>query len=214
MPSLRARAHVPFARRVVLRIILNHIALAFRRARPFQKRRALRQDGLERIDLLLADPPRAVAHRRELDAGERARVRAQVPARDQVAARGAVEDLRGGWQRQVQVRWHVQVQVEVLLERGRVVGRGVLRFVGEQLVVVGGGGRDHQEGQRLAGARGREGRLLAVLQVVGVDAAHAEEQVGVMVAGHGEGWVQMLDTEPVKRNTMAFDCDGKSITRV
>ena len=186
VPTLRARAHVTLARRVLLRVVLNHAALLRRDARVLQERRALRQDRLKGIDLLLAHVAVPAADGRELDAGERARLGPQVPARDQVAARRLVEDLRGGGQRQVELRRQVQVQVEVLLGRVRVVrGRG-LRVEFVVVVVVGRGRGHHQQGERLR-AVGVERVFVPVLQVVGVDAADAETGRGHRVGASWRG---------------------------
>jgi hypothetical protein len=52
-------------------------------------------------------------------------------------------------------------------------------------VVVGGGGRDHQEGERL-GAGGREAFLFALLDMVCVDAIDGIQQLRVLRFGQPE----------------------------
>lgn len=178
-PRVRLAGHVVGG--VVRRQVLRDLALARRRGRALFAARlgrrgaleeggALRQDGLKRVDVLL--DALAALDAGELDARESAAVRAQVPARDEVAARRLVVDLRGGGQREVQLGRQVQVQVKVLLGVGAV---GVEGRVGK-----GGRGRHHEQRQRLR-AGGRQRLLLAVGDVVGRDVLDGVEELWVLV---------------------------------
>lgn len=88
-------------------------ARGFRRRRPLEEGRALRDDGLKGIDVLLRP---ALPNSRELYPCESPPLGAQVPCpRDEVAARRLEVYLRRRREGEVKFGREVQVQVEVLL---------------------------------------------------------------------------------------------------
>ncbi len=170
---------ISFARSVVRRIVSSLFALA--RAggcRAFEKSGTLSQDRLERVHILLRNVPLAFAKRRKLDSGESTRVGTEIPSWNEVAAGRLMVYLRRCGERQVQLRRQMKVKIEVLF------GHFVLRSHGRQ-VRERRRGRDHQQRQRLRAGRG-EGRLVAVLHMVGFDAGDCVEQSGLVVACHGD----------------------------
>jgi len=149
------------------------------RLRTLQKGGALRQDGLERVDVFLRHRRGALANGWKLNPGEGAALGPQVPAWDQVAARRLVVDLGRCREREIELRREVEVQIEVFF--GRLVLAAGVAEVGERRT-----GGDHQQRQRLR-ARGRERRLFALLDVEGLDASHRVEQSGIAAATHDGG---------------------------
>jgi len=198
-------AHVPLAlphlgRIVLLRAVpavVERLALLpARHGRLLHEGGALRQDGLERVDVVLADRRAGrgcamPADGGELDAREGAGLGPQVPARDDVAAGRLVEDLRRRRQRDVQLRRQVQVQVEVLLRRARPL-LAALQLALELAGLLRRRGRDEQQGEHLRPA-GCERCLFAVFDVVGVDAWDGEEEAWVVARGgrHGGAWIRV-----------------------
>lgn len=75
--------------------------------RSFQKSGALRQNGLEGVDIILN--ALAAVQPGKLDSRKCAAVRAEVPPRNQVARGRLVVDLSRGWQGQVQLGREVEV---------------------------------------------------------------------------------------------------------
>lgn len=146
-----------------------------RRRRALEESGALRQNRLKGIDVLL--DPRATVGGGELEARKGAAARAKVPPGDQVAAGRLVVDLRRRGHGEVELGREVQVQVKILLA----VAARDARRVGEARR-----GRDHEERERLR-ARGREGLLVAIGNVVGLDAIYGVEELrileGIVVKG-------------------------------
>lgn len=148
-----------------------------RRRGPLQECGALCQDSLESVDVVLH--ALAAVWSRELDSGKGAAVRAEVPARDQVARGRLVVDLGGRGEGQVKLGREVKVQVEVFLGRSRLRGDG--GAVGE-----GRRGWDHQQGECLAPGRG-ERLLLAIGEMISGDAVDGVQQLWVLahMISHG-----------------------------
>lgn len=186
LAGARAALHVALAGGVVGRVIRRQLLgggrlpglcagpLRAGRRRALEEGGALRQDGLEGVDVLLHAGPGADG--RELDAREGAAVGPEVPARDQVAGRRLVVDLRGGGQRQVELGRQVEVQVEVVLA-------GAAGAVGEAR------GRGHHEQRQRLRAVWRQRLLGPVGDVVGPDALDGVQQLRVLarVSGWPEG---------------------------
>jgi hypothetical protein len=162
-----ARAHgVRLSRLELGRVVLGRGFL--RGGGALHERGALREDGLERVDVLLL---RAAAQGRELDARVRrdAALRLRVP--DQVAARSLGVDSRRGHQGEVDLRREVQVQIAVVFGRP---GAGLARRHG-----------DHEQRHGLRTGR-REIGLLAILYVVRLDLLDGIEKVWIV--GHSGSW--------------------------
>jgi len=100
-----------------------------------QKRGALREDGLEGVDVVLRD---AVADAGELDAREGAALEVTIPSRDQVARGWLVVDLCSCGERKVELGREVEVEVEVLVWN-------LVLWSGGAEIGEWGGGRDHEE---------------------------------------------------------------------
>ena len=113
------------ATRVILGVVRRRQLLAFllrvgawtRATRALQEGGALCQDRLERIEIFLGALVWSLADAWELDPGEGATVRSEIPAGNEVAIRRLVIDLCRCGDREIQLRWEVKVQVEVLLWR-------------------------------------------------------------------------------------------------
>ena len=128
----RATGGGSLATHVILGIVRRRHLLALllrvggtRATRALQEGGALCQDGLECIEIFLAALVRSLADAWELDPGEGAAVWSEIPAGDEVAARRLMIDLRRCGDGEIQLRWEVKVQVEVLFWRRalRVGGR-------------------------------------------------------------------------------------------
>jgi hypothetical protein len=114
---------------MMLSMAISNIALArsivggIVRRMPFGSRSALqkggtlRKDSLESVNVLLGHIIWPTANPRELNASEGSRVGAEIPPRDQVAARRLVIYLSCGRKGQVKLRREVEVKVEVFLGR-------------------------------------------------------------------------------------------------
>jgi hypothetical protein len=177
--GLFARPCVGFARRVVLRVVLLQAALALvvlRRLRALEEGGALRQDGFKGVYVLLRHRAGRLANCGELYPRESTALGAQVPSRDEVAARRLVVDLCGRREREIKLRREVEVQVEVFF--GRLVLPACVAEVCKGRVCG-----HHQQRERLR-PRGCERRLLALLDVVGLDAANGVEKSRIAVAAH------------------------------
>ena len=140
---------------------------------PLHEGSALSKDSLKGINILLVD------FLWELDPSESTRVRAQIPARNQVTAWGLVVDLGRGREGHVEFWRKVKMEIEVFLW-SLVLGHGAGE-IGE-----GRRGRNHQQRQGLR-ARGGEGGLLAMLDVGGPDLVNGVEDAGVVVTGRHDG---------------------------
>lgn len=168
--AIAALAYVALAGPVVLGVVCLDVTLALpvrRRLRALKKGCALCQDGLKGVDVFLRDRIRALANGRKLNARKGAALGAQVPSWYQVAPRGLVVDLCRRGEGQVELGREIEVQVKVFF--GRLVLAACVAEVGKGRV-----GGHHQQRQRLR-PRGRQGTLLALLDVVGLDAADGIE---------------------------------------
>ena len=77
------------------------------RMRTLQERCTLSQNCLKGVNVFLVHLSGSGTNARKLDPGERATVGAEIPTRDQIAARRLMIDLSGRWERQVQLRWEM-----------------------------------------------------------------------------------------------------------
>lgn len=114
LSRLSPRRDISFARSKV-RGVIRRMLLGYRRRRPLKERSALRQNRLKGIHIILRHLPRPSSDSRKLYADERARIRAKIPAGNQVAGRRLVVDLSRRGKSEVELRREVQMEVEVFL---------------------------------------------------------------------------------------------------
>lgn len=137
-----------------------------RRRGALEKGRALSEDGLKSVNILLKTA--STTGTWELDASKGATVRAQIPTRNQVTGGRLMIDLSGCWEGEIQLGREMKVEIEIIFDSADL-----------SCVCKWGGCRHHEKRESLGTRRG-QGFLLAIGDVVGLDALDSVEELWIL----------------------------------